>query len=168
MEGNKESVKEENKEPVKEEIKEPLKEENKMLKFVKLSKNAYAPVKGSEYAAGYDLRSAYDYLLPAHGKVLVKTDLKIKLPDNTYGRIAPRSGLSWKYHLDIGAGVIDPDYRGNVLVMLFNHSDVDFKIAPGDRVAQLICEKLIFPKVVEVKELDETERGEDGFGSSGY
>ncbi|XP_025268210.1 protein N-terminal glutamine amidohydrolase isoform X2 [Camponotus floridanus] len=81
------------------------------LKFAKLSDKAFAPTKGSEYAAGYDLRSAYKYIIPAHGKELVKTDLQIEVPLGTYGRIAPRSGLAWKNHLDVGAGVIDADYR---------------------------------------------------------
>ncbi|KOX80533.1 Deoxyuridine 5'-triphosphate nucleotidohydrolase [Melipona quadrifasciata] len=138
-----------------------------MLKFAKLSDKAHAPTRGSEYAAGYDLKSAYEYIVPAHGKELVKTDLQIAVPENTYGRIAPRSGLAWKNHIDIGAGVIDADYRGNVGVVLFNHSNEDFKIMPGDRVAQIICEKIIYPELQEVNSLDETVRGEGGFGSTG-
>ena len=66
---------------------------------------------GSQLAAGYDLRSAYDYEIPAHGKLIVKTDLQICVPDGTYGRIAPRSGLAAKNFIDIGAGVVDQDYR---------------------------------------------------------
>lgn len=57
------------------------------------------------------LNSAYEYIVPGHGKALVKTDLQIEVPDSTYGRIAPRSGLAWKHHIDVGAGVIDADYR---------------------------------------------------------
>lgn len=138
-----------------------------MLRFAKLSDKAYAPVKGSQYAAGYDLRSAYEYIVPGHGKTLVKTDLQIEVPDCTYGRIAPRSGLAWKHHIDVGAGVIDADYRGNVGVVLFNHSNEDFKIAAGDRIAQLICEKIIYPELQEVDSLNDTARGEGGFGSTG-
>jgi dUTP pyrophosphatase len=73
-----------------------------MLKFKKLTPYAFAPSKKSEYAAGYDLSSAYDIILPAHGKCLIKTDLQIQLPNNCYGRIAPRSGLAWRNHIDIG------------------------------------------------------------------
>ncbi|CAK9812473.1 Protein N-terminal glutamine amidohydrolase [Anthophora plagiata] len=82
-----------------------------MLKFARLSDKAFAPTKGSKYAAGYDLRSAYEYVVPARGKELVKTDLQIEVPEGTYGRVAPRSGLAWKSHVDVGAGVIDADYR---------------------------------------------------------
>ena len=65
---------------------------------------------GSKLAAGYDLHSAYDYEIAAHGKVIAKTDLQIRVPDGTYGRIAPRSGLAAKHFIDIGAGVVDQDY----------------------------------------------------------
>lgn len=89
------------------------------------------------------------------------------MPEGTYGRVAPRSGLAWKNFIDVGAGVIDQDYRGNVGVILFNHSDVDFDVKKGDRIAQLICERIAHPNVVEVKSLSETARGEGGFGSTG-
>ena len=68
------------------------------------------PNAGSSFAAGYDLYSAYDYLVPAQGKVIAKTDLQVRVPDGTYGRIAPRSGLAAKNHIDVGAGVVDQDY----------------------------------------------------------
>ncbi|KAF7992928.1 hypothetical protein HCN44_005709 [Aphidius gifuensis] len=138
-----------------------------VLKFAKLSDKAFAPLKGSALAAGYDLRSAYEYVIPAKGKELVKTDIQIEVPEGTYGRVAPRSGLAWKNFIDVGAGVIDADYRGDLRVMLFNHSDVDFKVSPGDRVAQLICEKIAYPELEEVKSLNDTERGAGGFGSTG-
>src|SRR5207253_2868713 len=85
----------------------------------KLSQNATIPKRSSPLAAGYDLSSAKDIIVPARGKALVPTDLAIALPDGVYGRIAPRSGLAWKNHIDVGAGVIDQDYRGNVGVILF-------------------------------------------------
>ncbi|KAK7584131.1 hypothetical protein V9T40_005094 [Parthenolecanium corni] len=137
------------------------------LKFARLSKNALPPVKGSDKAAGYDLKSAYEYTIPARGKELVKTDLQIELPHGCYGRIAPRSGLAWKNFIDVGAGVIDEDYRGNVGVLLFNHSDDKFEVKRGDRVAQLICERIYYPVLKEIENLSETKRGENGFGSSG-
>lgn len=89
------------------------------------------------------------------------------IPSGHYGRVAPRSGLAVKNSIDTGAGVIDEDYRGNVGVLLFNHSDVDFQINRGDRIAQLVLEKIITPTVVEVDSLDETERNTGGFGSTG-
>lgn len=114
-----------------------------------------------------DVIIAYEYIVPPNGKELIKTDLQIEVPENTYGRIAPRSGLAWKHHIDVGAGVIDADYRGNVGVVLFNHSNEPFKISPGDRIAQLICEKIIYPELQEVNNLDNTDRGDGGFGSTG-
>jgi len=138
-----------------------------VLRFVKMTDKAHAPTKGSKLAAGYDLKSAYVATVPARGSCLVKTDIQIQLPRGTYGRVAPRSGLALKNKIDVGAGVIDEDYRGNVGVILFNHGDEDFQIAEGDRIAQLICEKIAYPDIVEVKSLEDSERGEAGFGSTG-
>ncbi|XP_022815266.1 deoxyuridine 5'-triphosphate nucleotidohydrolase [Spodoptera litura] len=137
------------------------------LKFTRLTENAFAPTKGSEKAAGYDLKSAYDYTVPARGKELVKTDLQIELPSGCYGRVAPRSGLAVKNFIDVGAGVIDEDYRGNVGVVIFNHSDQEFVINKGDRIAQLICERIYYPVLKEVTNLSETNRADGGFGSTG-
>ena len=137
------------------------------LKVKKLSENSTIPKRGSTYAAGYDLYSAYDLEVPAKGKALVKTDISIAIPTKCYGRIAPRSSVAWKHHIDVGAGVIDSDYRGNIGVVLFNHSDVTYKINKGDRIAQIILERIITPDVEEIDELPETKRGSKGFGSSG-
>ena len=137
------------------------------MQVKKLSESAILPVRGSEFAAGFDLASAYDLVIPAKGKGIVKTDLAIAVPAGTYARIAPRSGLAVKHFIDTGAGVVDYDYRGNVGVVLFNHADADFEIKKGDRVAQLILEKISMAPCVEVTELSETERGAGGFGSTG-
>lgn len=83
------------------------------------------------------------------------------------GRIAPRSGLASKHFIDTGAGVIDADYRGPVKVLLFNHADADYEIKEGDRIAQLVLERIVTPEVVEVEELEESVRGAGGFGSTG-
>ena len=98
-------------------------------------------------AAGYDLKSAYNVVVPAEGKALVKTDIQIQLPSGCYGRVAPRSGLAWKIFINVGAGVIDEDYRGNVGVVLFNHAKADFNVAKGYRIAQLICERIFYPEI---------------------
>eukprot|EP00240_Pyramimonas_obovata_P006520 CAMPEP_0118935314 /NCGR_PEP_ID=MMETSP1169-20130426/15395_1 /TAXON_ID=36882 /ORGANISM="Pyramimonas obovata, Strain CCMP722" /LENGTH=167 /DNA_ID=CAMNT_0006878331 /DNA_START=74 /DNA_END=577 /DNA_ORIENTATION=+ len=137
------------------------------LRVKKLTELATIPSRGSALAAGYDLSSAYDCVVPARGKQLVKTDLSIAIPENTYARIAPRSGLAWKHSIDVGAGVVDADYRGNVGVILFNLSDVDFEVKRGDRVAQMILERIATPEVLEVDDLDDTSRGAGGFGSTG-
>lgn len=113
------------------------------------------------------MSSAYDTVVPARGKALVKTDIQIEVPEGTYGRVAPRSGLAWKNFIDVGAGVIDQDYRGNVGVILFNHSETDFEVKKGDRIAQLILERIIHPVVIEVDTLTDTDRGAGGFGSTG-
>lgn len=141
--------------------------DNSVLRFVKLTKNAFAPTKGSEGAAGFDLRSAYDCVVPARNTFVVKTDIQIELPQGCYGRVAPRSGLAAKNSIDVGAGVIDIDYRGPVGVVLFNHSDVDFVIAKGDRIAQLVCERIFYPSIEEALSLSTTKRGDGGFGSTG-
>lgn len=137
------------------------------LLIKKLSNFASLPTKGSKLAAGYDLYSAYDYVIKARGKEMVKTDLQLAIPEGCYGRVAPRSGLAWKNSIDVGAGVIDQDYRGPLNVILFNFSEDDFEVKRGDRVAQLICEKIEQTDLQEVEDLDVTERGVNGFGSTG-
>lgn len=148
-------------------VKKALLSPRSVLQYAKLTENAFAPSKGSKLAAGFDLHSAYDYEIPAHGKVIAKTDLQIRVPDGTYGRVAPRSGLAAKHFIDIGAGVVDQDYTGNVGVVMFNHNDAPFVIKKGDRVAQLVCEKICYPELKELDSLESTERGEGGFGSTG-
>uniref|UniRef100_A0A8C5WEA9 Deoxyuridine 5'-triphosphate nucleotidohydrolase n=1 Tax=Leptobrachium leishanense TaxID=445787 RepID=A0A8C5WEA9_9ANUR len=137
------------------------------LSFAKLSEHAFTPTRGSARAAGYDLYSAYDYVIPPMDKAVVKTDIQICIPTGCYGRVAPRSGLAAKYFIDVGAGVIDEDYRGNVGVVMFNFGKEPFVVTKGDRVAQLICERIVYPDLHEVKVLDGTERGDGGFGSTG-
>ena len=136
-----------------------------LLRFVKLSQYAQTPTRGSPNAAGLDLYSASCTTVPARGKELILTDLQIQLPHGCYGRIAPRSGLALNQHLGFGGGVIDQDYRCNVGVITYNHSDTPF-ITRGNRIAQLICENIFYP-TVEVQTLDNTKRGALGFGSIG-
>jgi len=137
------------------------------LLIKRLSDKATLPTRGSPLAAGYDLYSAEQKVVPAKGKALIDTQISIAVPLGTYGRVAPRSGLASKFMIDTGAGVIDADYRGIVFILLFNHSDNDFTVQVGDRVAQLIIEKIQTPEVVEVQDLEETLRGGGGFGSTG-
>ena len=116
-------------------------------------------LEGTSEAAGYDLAAAQTAVCPAHGKVLVKTGLSIAMPPGCYGRIAPRSGLALKKFIDVGAGVVDADYRGELGVVLFNFGDSDFQINMGDKVAQLIFEKIKTPAIKEVNSLEDTDRG---------
>ncbi|KAA0164428.1 hypothetical protein FNF31_02352 [Cafeteria roenbergensis] len=129
--------------------------------------SAVLPTRGSALAAGYDLSAAHDGTIPARGKALIKTDLAVAIPEGCYGRVAPRSGLAWKHSIDVGAGVIDADYRGNVGVILFNLSDTAFDVKAGDRIAQLVLERIATPDVVEVDDLEASDRGAGGFGSTG-
>jgi len=131
-----------------------------------LSDHAILPVRASRNAAGFDLFSAEDKVIGAQCHDMVKTDIAIMLPKGTYGRVAPRSGLAKKKFIDVGAGVIDYDYRGNVGIIIFNHFKEEFVIKKGDRIAQLIIEKISMPILVNVKELNETERGDGAYGST--
>lgn len=138
-----------------------------MLKIVRLSPNSHVPTRASPGSAGLDLVS------PVHGKILpmqrllVPLDIMVQLPPGTYGHILPRSGLALKHGIHIGAGVIDEDYRGNVGVLLWNLSDTPFTFKKGDRIAQLVVKPYVSATVDETIELDETHRGDQGFGSSG-
>ncbi|KAH9824152.1 dUTP pyrophosphatase [Melampsora americana] len=134
------------------------------LQVQRLSPNATLPTKGSLQAAGYDLYASADMLIAAGGRAVVPTDLIIAVPPSTYGRVAPRSGLAVKHGINTGAGVIDEDYRGPVGVVLFNHSQEDFQVRKGDRVAQLVIEQILTPAM---QSMEQTERGSGGFGSTG-
>ena len=132
-----------------------------------LNVNAKIPTRGSSKAAGYDLSSVEEVIVPAHERKMIKTGITISIPEGHYGRVAPRSGLTLNNGIDVGAGVIDEDYRGEVCVILFNHSDKDFIVNIGDRIAQLILERISTPDVEVVDSLESTERGSAGFGSTG-
>ena len=138
------------------------------LQVKKINPEAQLPNRAYPHTAGYDLASAIDISIPAHGKALVSTGLSLSIPSGHYGRIAPRSGLASKYFIDVGAGVIDPDYRGEVKVLLFNFGNEDFQVKKGERIAQLILEKISTLEIEVVEELDDTVRGSAGFGSSGH
>lgn len=133
-----------------------------------LRPNVSLPRRSSSGAVGYDLYSAESVvLLPGH-RALLGTGVAIVLPVGTYGRVAPRSGLAVKHGIQVGAGVIDPDYTGEVKVLLFNHGDTAFEVKSGERVAQLILERCETPPVEEVVgTLEQTARGAGGFGSTG-
>lgn len=139
------------------------------LKVFLRSEKATAPTKGSALAAGYDLYASEEAVIPAQGQGMVSTDISIIVPLGTYGRVAPRSGLAVKHGISTGAGVIDADYRGEVKIVLFNHSRQDFEIKAGDRIAQLVLEQIINADIdlISEEELSTTERGVSGFGSTG-
>ena len=139
-----------------------------VLRYFKLSSFAFAPTRGSPYSVGADLFSPTTVIIPPYHRRLIYTDLSIQLPLGTYGRIAPRSGIAHLYGITTGAGVIDPDFTGNVAVLLFNLDANPYTVYRGDRIAQLICERALFPAFAEAQiELSETVRGPQGLGSTG-
>ena len=138
-----------------------------MLRVKKLTKSSKLPSRGSECSAGYDLYASESVMVKSKDRALVPTGIAISVPSGTYGRIAPRSGLAVKHGIDVGAGVIDEDFRSDIKVLLMNHGDANYTINAGDRIAQLIIENISSPEVKEVNELNNTARGKGGFGSTG-
>ena len=147
------------------------------LRVKRLAPTAKLPERGSPKAIGYDCfahlpESKYHpqqgVLLPPHSRKLIPLGIAIAVPPGCYGRIAPRSGLAFKQGVAMLAGVIDEDYRGEVNALLHNTSSTNsIRIIDGMRVCQLILERARIVPIEEVEELDDTERGEAGFGSTG-
>ena len=166
--------------------------DNSILKISKLHPEAIIPERATPVAAGLDLFACLPdkkFFILYGERVLIPTGISVSIPDGYYGRIAPRSGLALKSGFDVLAGVIDQDYRGELKVMLgvttshnldisslkVSISDVykdtkandNFVIKHGTKIAQLIIEKIVYPKVEIVDNLDNTVRGDGGFGSTG-
>ena len=137
------------------------------LRFKRLHPEARLPTRGSSLAAGLDLYSVERVTLRPGARAAVRTGLAVAIPEGFYGRVAPRSGLAVKAGLDTLAGVVDADYRGELLCALVNHGDAPVEIEVGTRVAQLIVEPIALPEAVWAEDLEETERGAGGFGSTG-
>ena len=130
---------------------------------------AKLPTKAHEDDAGWDLYSLYDYVINPHETVKVDTGLNFQLPEGTFGAIYARSGLATKQGLRPAncVGICDAGYRNNYIVPLYNDSDEVRTIHKHDRIAQLIIQPFIQSELTEVDNLNETERGNGGFGSSG-
>tara|TARA_B100000287_G_scaffold88039_2_gene80581 strand:- start:7872 stop:8294 length:423 start_codon:yes stop_codon:yes gene_type:complete len=137
------------------------------LRVKKLHPDAVIPTRTSPHSVGYDLYSMEDITVPSMDRRIVSTGVCATLPPGVYGRIAPRSGMTLKYGIQTGAGVVDPDFTGELVVVLFNFGSEDFEIKRGNRIAQMILERCETPLIEEVIELTETERGDNGFGWSG-
>ena len=135
------------------------------LPFVKISADAVTPTRATGESAGLDFYSPADYVIPPHGQLLVPTQIKLQIPLGYYGRLASKSGLAILHQLHVGAGVIDPDYTGEVMVLLINTASRVYNIAKGAPIAQLILEKMSIPLLKEVKGLPPTTRGAQGCGS---
>ena len=141
-------------------------EELNPLRIVRVHPDAVLPTRGSRLAAGLDLYTVEEVIIPSKEGALVRTGLSMAIPNHLYGRIAPRSGFSLSTGLIVNAGVIDADYRGEVSILFHNFNEDSIKISKGQKVAQLILEKIACLEVVEVDTLDDTARGSGGFGST--
>jgi dUTP pyrophosphatase len=126
--------------------------ENQTVRVTLVHIDSIMPFKATNFSAGFDLYAAESITVPARERMIVSTGLSMEIPYGCYGRIAPRSGHAVKWGIDVGAGVIDSDYRGIIGVLLFNHSDEDFDVAVGERFAQIIIEKILNPFMVNVVE----------------
>ena len=144
----------------------PEKRESTKLRIMKLSDKVIIPTKGSQFTAGHEIYALTDGMVPAKGETMVETGIAIGLPEGTYGRLATRSGMTSKIGIAVGGGVIDADYTGEVKVILHNHGEADCVFKAGDRIAQLIIERVANADAMEGDNLEITERGKSGFGSS--
>ena len=137
------------------------------LHFKRLHPEARLPSRGSARAAGLDLYAVECLTIEPGGRAAVRTGLAVAVPRGFYGRVAPRSGLAVRHGIDVLAGVIDSDYRGEILCALVNHGREPFEIEPGARIAQLVVEAIATPEPAWAEDLEETDRGAGGFGSTG-
>jgi len=125
------------------------------------------PIYAHEGDAGADIKASENIIIPARDKAIVATGIRLEIPEGYVGLIWPRSGVAAKKAIDTGAGVIDSHYRGEIKILLFNHSDLDFQIEPGDRIAQILIQKVERAHFISAENLSETARDNRGFGSTG-
>lgn len=148
-----------------------------MIKVKRIKETALLPTRGSAQAAGFDLYAAETITIPASranedgsveiGRAAAPTGLIIEIPEGYYGRVSPRSGLARRNGIDVLAGVIDSDYRNEIIVLLSNLSSLPLIIEQGTRCAQIIFESIGVFDLVETDDLSSTERNTGGFGSTG-
>jgi dUTP pyrophosphatase len=141
-----------------------------MMGFVSyklLTKTAQMPFKSHRFDAGFDLIADESVWVFAKERQTIKTGISFDMPDNMAGLIWPRSGLAVKKGIDVLAGVIDSGYRGEIMVCLYNTSDVDVEIKRGDRIAQIIFQEVPVISLMLREELETSQRGSNGFGSTG-
>jgi dUTP pyrophosphatase len=137
------------------------------LRFKRLDPKATLPTRGSQAAAGLDIYSIESATLNPHERRLIRTGLAVAIPKGFYGRLAPRSGLASKQGIDVLAGVIDSDYRGEIGCLLYNSGDEAVDLPAQTKICQLIVEQIVTPNAEWANDLDETSRGSGGFGSTG-
>jgi dUTP pyrophosphatase len=137
-----------------------------VIRFKQLDPRAVLPRRGSVLAAGLDICSIEDLEIQPKQRAMVRTGLAVAIPPGFYGRVAPRSGLAAKNGLDVLAGVIDSDYRGELCCLLYNTGDEVISLPAASKICQLIIEQIITPEAVWANDLDSTARGAGGFGST--
>ena len=139
------------------------------LEVLLIAEPGFEPVYAKPGDAGCDLRSAEELEIPAGSRALVRTGVKIAMPDGIVGLVHPRSGLAVKHGITVlnAPGTIDAGYRGEIMVPLLNTSTEVFSIAKGDRIAQLLFQRVEIARFIPVTQLPDSSRGETGFGSSG-
>lgn len=141
-----------------------------IVRIKKLNENATLPTYGTEYSAGADLYNLNEAVtIPSHATVLIHTGISVEIPEGYAGLIYARSGLASKRGLAPAnkVGVVDADYRGEIMVALHNHSDIDATVDAGERVAQLVVTPFLKVEYQLADELSDTVRGAGGFGSTG-
>jgi len=139
-----------------------------MIAIKLLNEFARMPYRANETDAGADLFATEDMIIQPMQRKLVSTGIALQIPKYYYGRIAPRSGLAVNYGIDVLAGVVDSSYRGEIKVVLINtDQNKEFEIKKGDKIAQLIIESHYNFQFLQVEDLQATNRGSGGFGSTG-
>jgi dUTP pyrophosphatase len=138
-----------------------------IVKVQLLSDKAQIPTRANENDAGFDLYSNIDTVIPSKQRKTVSTGIALEMPKCFAGLIWPRSGLSVKYGIDVLAGVVDSGYRGEIMVCLYNTSDENVSIQAGDRIAQIIFQEVPRVSMGVHETLSSSQRGNNGFGSSG-
>lgn len=133
---------------------------------IKLDNGAHMPTRAHNTDAGLDIYARDSQIVPAKESAIFDTGVHIELPSGTAGMLKSKSGLYVKHGIT-SEGVIDVGYTGSIVVRLYNHSYYDYKVNAGDKISQLVITNIVTPPLEVVETLDETERGNDGFGSSG-
>lgn len=134
---------------------------------IKLDEGAFEPVRAHTTDAGLDLRTPKEFTIRPHDSYTIDTGVHVEFPHGWYGELASKSGLNVKHSIVSGGGVLDEGYIGSIVVKLYNLGDEEYHFRKGDKIVQMILKPYIAPNIEYVDELSESDRGSDGFGSSG-
>lgn len=132
-----------------------------------LDENAFKPIRAHAGDAGLDLRTPRDVYIESKGSAIIDTGVHIELPPMTVGEIKSKSGLNFKHGLTVPTGTVDHGYTGSIQVKIYNHSNQPYTFKRGDKIAQLVICPILLPELEVVDTLDQTDRGDNGFGSTG-